>query len=71
MPEIYERGNHPYVDAINDVDQIHEAACIAKSVYDSEKAAIDRRRKFIRERIGQDRRKSAWTGLAFSGGSIR
>jgi len=36
----------------NDVDQIREAACLAKSVYDSEKAAIDRRRKFIRERIG-------------------
>ena len=71
MPEIYERGNHPYVDAINDVDQIHETACLAKSVYDSEKAAIDRRRKFIRERIGRDRRKSAWTGLAFSGGGIR
>ena len=36
-------GDHAYVDAINDWNQIHEAACLAKSVYDTEKAAIDRR----------------------------
>jgi hypothetical protein len=65
------RNNHDYVDTIKDKDETHEAANLAKSVYYAEKAAINKRREFIKEQIGRDRRESRWTGLAFSGGGIR
>ncbi|MGH7888830.1 MAG: patatin-like phospholipase family protein, partial [Candidatus Binatia bacterium] len=68
MPDAYERGDHGYVDA-HHKDQIHEDANLAKSVFDAEIEAIDRRRKNIktRNRAGCDDR----TGLALSGGGVR
>jgi hypothetical protein len=49
MPNETERGNHDYVDTIKDKDETHEAANLAKSVYYAEKAAINKRREFIKE----------------------
>ena len=67
MPDGHERGDHAYVDT-RDKDQIHKDAYLAKSVFDAEIEAIDRRRKNIktRNRAGCPR-----TGLALSGGGIR
>jgi Patatin-like phospholipase len=67
MTDGRERGDHAYVDT-NDKDQIHKDASLAKSVFDAEIEAIDRRRKNIktRNRAGCQR-----TGLALSGGGIR
>lgn len=67
MPDGHERGDHAYVDT-NDKDQIHKDASLAKSVFDAEIEAIEKRRKNIkiRNRAGCPR-----TGLALSGGGIR
>jgi hypothetical protein len=53
MPNETERGNHDYVDTIKAKDETHEAANLAKSVYYAEKAAINKRREFIKEQIGR------------------
>jgi hypothetical protein len=67
MPDEAKRGDHAYVDT-NNKDQIHKDAFLAKSVFDAEIEASDKRRKNIktRNRAGCPR-----TGLALSGGGIR
>lgn len=67
MPQAAKRGDRAYVNTIDDPDQIHKDAYLAKSVYDAEKDAVDSRRR----KLGRDTQKSDWTGLALSGGGIR
>lgn len=65
-----ERGDHPYVDPRD--PKLCQAGCLPIPVFEAERAAISKRRQYIKDNGTRDRTGgNAYTGLALSGGGIR